>query len=232
MELTKPWKAIGSSWNKRFDGTYNGHNKTISKLNVVEYNTTPSGLFGWVLGTLKNIKVTDANISGCHYAGAVASVLFGTVEGCEVSNSTIVLLPEFVPETGVFDNGDKAGALVGYLADNGIGADKVINNKVSGVNVKGYREVAGLVGRANTIDEMSGNVVEKCEIVLDQMIAGAYGDTKDYFSTIGTLIGRLDDNTIGNIKNNTVDNTVNLNTIDAKGVEAKIENPKEVGLNE
>ncbi len=229
MELTKPWTAIGSSWNERFEGTYNGNNKTISKLNVVEYSTTPSGLFGWVLGTLKNIKVTDANISGCHYAGAVASVLFGTVEGCEVSNTTIVLLPEFV--TGVFDNGDKAGALVGYLADNGIGADKVINNKVSGVNVKGYREVAGLVGRANTIDEMSGNVVENCEIVLDQMIAGSYVDTKDYFSTIGTLIGRLDDNTIANITNNTVTN-VNLNTVDAKGVEAKIENPKEVGLNE
>lgn len=229
MELTKSWTAIGGSWNERFEGTYNGNNKTISKLNVVEYSTTPSGLFGWVLGTLKNIKVTDANISGCHYAGAVASVLFGTVEGCEVSNTTIVLLPEFV--TGVFDNGDKAGALVGYLADNGIGADKVINNKVSGVNVKGYREVAGLVGRANTIDEMSGNVVENCEIVLDQMIAGSYVDTKDYFSTIGTLIGRLDDNTIANITNNTVTN-VNLNTVDAKGVEAKIENPKEVGLNE
>lgn len=230
MELTKPWSAIGSDFNNAFQGTYNGNNKAISKLNVVEYSTTPSGLFGWVRGTLKNIKVTDANISGCHYAGAVASVLFGTVEGCEVSNSTIVLLPEFVG--GVFDNGDKAGALVGYLADNGgTGADKVINNKVSGVNVKGYREVAGLVGRANTIDEMSGNVVENCEIVLDQMIAGSYVDTKDYFSTIGTLIGRLDDNTIANITNNTVTN-VNLNTVDAKGVEAKIENPKEVGLNE
>ena len=231
MELTKSWTAIGSSWNERFEGTYNGNNKTISKLNVVEYNTTPSGLFGWVLGTLKNIKVTNANISGCHYAGAVASVLFGTVEGCEVSNSTIVLLPEFLTGTGVFDNGDKAGALVGYLADNGIGADKVINNKVSGVNVKAYRDVAALVGRANTIDEMSGNVVENCEIVLDQMLAGAYaGYEADFFSTIGTLIGRLDDNTTANITNNTVTN-VNLNTVNADGVEAKIENPKEVGLN-
>ena len=222
----KPWNAIGAA-NDGFWGIYNGNNKAISNLKVIGYDTTPSGLFGEVVGDIKNVNITGANISGCHYAGAVVARLFGTIEGCEVSNSTIVLLPEFV--TNGFDNGDKAGALVGYLAENNV--NKVINNKVSGVNVKAYREVAALVGRANTIDEMSGNVVENCEIVLDQMIAGSYVDTKDYFSTIGTLIGRLDDNTIANITNNTVTN-VNLNTVDAKGVEAKIENPKEVGLNE
>ena len=137
------------------------------------------------------------------------------------------MLPNVV--TTGFDNGDKAGALVGYLAANDV--NKVNNNKVSGVNVKAYRDVAALVGRANTIDEMSGNVVENCEIVLDQMLAGAYaGYEADFFSTIGTLIGRLDDNTTANITNNTVTN-VNLNTVNADGVEAKIENPKEVGLN-
>lgn len=229
MELTKTWTAIGNTFANAFSGVYNGNNKTISKLNVVGYETTPSGLFGFVRGNLKNIKVANANISGCHWAGAIASVMYGTVEGCEVSKTTIVLLPNVV--TTSFDNGDKAGAIVGYLAANGAGDDKILNNKVSGVNVKAYREVAGLVGRANNIDEMSGNVVENCEIVLDQMIAGSYSDNKDYFSTIGTLVGRLDNDTTANITNNTVTN-VNLNTVDAKGVEAKIENPKEVGLNE
>ena len=222
----KTWNAIGAA-NDGFWGIYNGNNKAISNLNVVGYETTPSGLFGEVVGEIKNVKVTGANISGCHYAGAVAARLFGTIEGCEVSNTTIVLLPNVV--TTSFDNGDKAGALVGYLAANDV--NKVINNKVSGVNVKAYRDVAALVGRANTIDEMSGNVVENCEIVLDQMLAGAYaGYEADFFSTIGTLIGRLDDNTTANITNNTVTN-VNLNTVNADGVEAKIENPKEVGLN-
>ena len=229
MELTKTWTAIGNTFANAFSGVYNGNNKTISKLNVVGYETTPSGLFGFVRGNLKNIKVTNAQISGCHWAGAIASVMYGTVEGCEVSKTTIVLLPNVV--TTSFDNGDKAGAIVGYLAANGAGDDKILNNKVSGVNVKAYREVAGLVGRANNIDEMSGNVVENCEIVLDQMIAGSYVDTKDYFSTIGTLVGRLDNDTTTNITNNTVTN-VNLNTVNAEGVEAKIENPKEVGLNE
>lgn len=222
----KTWNAIGAA-NDGFWGIYNGNNKAISNLNVVGYETTPSGLFGEVVGDIKNVKITGANISGCHYAGAVAARLFGTIEGCEVSNTTIVLLPNVV--TTSFDNGDKAGALVGYLAANDV--NKVNNNKVSGVNVKAYRDVAALVGRANTIDEMTGNVVENCEIVLDQMLAGAYaGYEADYFSTIGTLIGRLDDDTTANIKNNTVDN-VNLNTVNADGVEAKIENPKEVGLN-
>ena len=222
----KTWNAIGAA-NDGFWGIYNGNNKAISNLNVVGYETTPSGLFGEVVGEIKNVKVTGANISGCHYAGAVAARLFGTIEGCEVSNTTIVLLPNVV--TTGFDNGDKAGALVGYLAANDV--NKVNNNKVSGVNVKAYRDVAALVGRANTIDEMSGNVVENCEIVLDQMLAGAYaGYEADFFSTIGTLIGRLDDNTTDNITNNIVTN-VNLNTVNADGVEAKIENPKEVGLN-
>lgn len=222
----KTWNAIGAA-NDGFWGIYNGNNKTISNLQVVGYETTPSGLFGEVVGDIKNVNITGANISGCHYAGAVVARLFGTIEGCEVSNSTIVLLPNVV--TTSYDNGDKAGALVGYLAANDV--NKVNNNKVSGVNVKAYRDVAALVGRANTIDEMSGNVVENCEIVLDQMLAGAYaGYEADFFSTIGTLIGRLDDNTTANITNNTVTN-VNLNTVNADGVEAKIENPKEVGLN-
>lgn len=228
MQLSTTWTTIGGSFADAFAGVYDGNNKTISKLQVVGYGTTPSGLFGWVRGNIKNVTVTDANIAGCHYAGAIASVMYGTVEGCEVSNSTIVLLPEYVGAN--FDNGDKAAALVGYLSANGVGNDKILNNKVSKVNIKAYRDVAALVGCANNIDEMSGNVVEDCEVVLDQMLAGAYDGYKDkYFSTIGLLIGRLTNDSVANISNNTVSD-VYLNTINAAGVEAKIENPKEVGL--
>ena len=199
MELEGIWTPIGTSA-VPFKGTYNGNHKQIKGLQIADYNTTPSGFFGFARGTMTGLTIIEPSIYGSHYAGAVVAHMFGTVMDCKVIGGDIVLMPNTV--NGRFDNGDKAGALVGYLAATGNGTDKIINNTVEGVSVMAYRDVAALVGCANDIKDMSGNTIKNCSIIVNQ-ITGAYpaDDVKD--PNIGILIGRLTSSDATNIKNNT-----------------------------
>ena len=204
MELDGAWTAIGTSA-VPFKGTYNGNNKQIVGLKMVDYTATPSGFFGYARGIMTGINIINPSIYGCHYAGAVVAHMFGTVMNCKVIGGEVVLMPNY--ENGRFDNGDKAGALVGYLAATGVGTDKIINNTVDGVKVKAYRDVAALVGCANEIHDMSGNEVKNCSISVDQ-ITGKYpaNDVKE--TNIGMLIGRLTSADTSKIQNNVITNSV------------------------
>lgn len=203
MELTETWTAIGTHSNP-FKGTYNGNGKAIRGLEITNYNQTPSGLFGYVIGTLTGVNVVEPKIYGSHYAGAVVAHMFGTVSNCRVEGGEIIVMPNYVD--GRFDNGDKAGALVGYLAASGVGSDKIINNTVVGVSVKAYRDVAALVGCANVIADMSGNTIENCSIVADQ-ITGKYPENDPKDPNIGMLIGRLTSEDASKVNNNIIKNS-------------------------
>lgn len=203
MELTETWSAIGTA-SKAFKGTYNGNGMAIRGLEITNYNQTPSGLFGYVIGTLTGVNVVEPKIYGSHYAGAVVAHMFGTVSNCRVEGGEIIIMPNYVD--GRFDNGDKAGALVGYLAASGVGSDKIINNTVVGVRVKAYRDVAALVGCANVIADMSGNTIENCSIVADQ-ITGKYPENDPKDPNIGMLIGRLTSEDASKVNNNIIKNS-------------------------
>lgn len=203
MELTETWTAIGTHSNP-FKGTYDGNGKAIRGLEITNYNETPSGLFGYARGTLTGVNVVEPKIYGSHYAGAVVAHMFGTVSNCRVEGGEIIIMPNYVD--GRFDNGDKAGALVGYLAASGVGPDKIVNNTVVGVRVKAYRDVAALVGCANVISDMSGNTIENCSIVADQ-ITGKYPENDPKDPNIGMLIGRLTSEDASNVNNNIIKNS-------------------------
>ena len=203
MELDTIWTPIGTSANP-FKGTYNGNGKSIKGLNIVDTATTPSGFFGFARGTISNVNIVSPTIYGSHYAGAVVAHMFGSVMNCNVSGGEIIILPNY--ENGRFDNGDKAGALVGYLADTGVGGDKILNNTVDGVKIKAYRDVAALVGCASNIDAMSGNTVKNCHVIVDQ-ITCKYPASDVKAANIGMFIGRLVSNNTSKIENNTIVNS-------------------------
>ena len=203
MQLEGIWNAIGTSKNP-FMGIYDGNGKSIKGLKIVDYSTTPSGFFGFARGTMKSLNIVSPVIYGSHYAGAVAAHMFGTVMNCKVTGGEIVLMPNY--ENGRFDNGDKAGALVGYLADTGIGNDKILNNTVDGVKVKAYRDVAALVGCAHNIDAMSGNTVKNCHIIVDQ-ITGKYPAEDVKTPNIGMYIGRLVSADASKVESNIISNS-------------------------
>ena len=203
MQLEGIWNAIGTSKNP-FMGIYDGNGKSIKGLKIVDYSTTPSGFFGFARGTMKSLNIVSPVIYGSHYAGAVVAHMFGTVMNCKVTGGEIVLMPNY--ENGRFDNGDKAGALVGYLADTGIGNDKILNNTVDGVKVKAYRDVAALVGCAHNIDAMSGNTVKNCHIIVDQ-ITGKYPAEDVKTPNIGMYIGRLVSADASKVESNIISNS-------------------------
>ncbi len=221
ITLEGQWAPIGDSYANAFRGTYNGNNQNINGLMITDKEASPSGLFGFVVGAVKNVKIIKPMIYGSHWAGAIAGQMFGSVTNCQVIGGEIILMPTY---TGTrWDDGDKAGALVGYLAASGNGEDKVEFNHVENVRVKAYRDVAALVGCANNIDSMTGNTVKGCSIVVDQ-ITGSYPDTDPKNPNVGMLVGDLRAeneevlaNSLANISNNVISNSTLGQIVEKEG---------------
>ena len=226
MKLNGMWTPIGTS-EVPFTGTYNGNGRSITGLEIADYRTTYSGFFGCAVGVVTGLNIIEPSLYGNHFAGAVAAVMYGTVSNCKVLGGKVMLVPQY--EGDDFNNGDKAGALVGYLAESGDKKDKIVNNTVDGVMVKAYRDVAALVGCANSIYDMSGNTIRNCNIVVDQ-ITGAYPIDGDATSTIGMCIGRLISTDTSYIRNNKIENSTlcQLVLVNNELVPETIQ-PKEIG---
>ena len=68
----KEWTPIGKSLEKSFQGTFEGGGRTISYLKVTRTNENV-GLFGYVADAeIRNLTVTDADISGSQNVGGIA----------------------------------------------------------------------------------------------------------------------------------------------------------------
>lgn len=155
VTLTKDWTPIGCSekWgdNKSFRGKFDGGDHTITDMvvNTAEF----AGFIGVKHGStadagVYNLKFDNATVKGNHYAAVVVAWADGaqtnyrqTVQNCHVTNSTVTLAAEQIGEK--WDNGDKAGAIVGYAY-----AITVTENTVSHTTITGYRDLGGIVGCA------------------------------------------------------------------------------------
>lgn len=154
ITMTQPWTPIGEYNNGdpalSFKGTFDGQDHTISGLKVTGNQCL--GFFGAkYAGDVLNVKFDGAQISGNHFAGVVVGWASGSkakkqfkIDGCEVTNSTVTLAAEQLNEE--WDNGDKAGGIVGF-------AQLVIvsNNQVSETTITGYRDIGGVVGTASNV---------------------------------------------------------------------------------
>lgn len=156
---------------------------------------TGSGLF---VGTfnVQNLNVDKANVTG-DYAGVISGQMYGNIDNCTVTNSTI--------------NGTywQTGALVGQY-----NAGNITNCVVDGCTVNGMSAVGALVGILN---ETAGvRKIEGCT-VKNTTIAqtGSFGG--DYDKYFGVAVGLI------NVANSTVnfaDCTFVNNTL--KGVESGV----------
>lgn len=156
---------------------------------------TGSGLF---VGTfnVQNLNVDKANVTG-DYAGVISGQMYGNIDNCTVTNSTI--------------NGTywQTGALVGQY-----NAGNITNCVVDGCTVNGMSAVGALVGILN---ETAGvRKIEGCT-VKNTTIAqtGSFGG--DYDKYFGVAVGLI------NVENSTVyftDCTFVNNTL--KGVESGV----------
>lgn len=161
---------------KKFYGIFDGKGHTISRFTITANGQDESGLFRYKdTGSLKNIAVAYATISGARYVGAIlgySSVI--SLPGCSVTNCTI---------SSSVDSGD---SFVGGIAGRMVNAD-VPDGLVSGCTISGsggtlyLGGVVGYSGTSYTARSIRNNLVVGC--TLDGTAASE--------SYLGTIVGWL-----------------------------------------
>ncbi len=140
IDASETWEWIGDSgWYPipEFSGVYDGQGFSIDSLYIDRGDTDYIGLFASINNAeVRNLGLTNVNIFGENYAGALA---------CSVSASII----ENCYSTGNIHGSNYTGGLIGY---NSI---SLIINCYSRCNVEGESMIGGLIGNNN-------NAVNNC----------------------------------------------------------------------
>ena len=151
IDLTgKGWTPIGTNYEKRYKGTFDGRGHTIKGLTVTT-NDQFVGLFGYLdkAGTVKNVVMEGIQITSNHVlmsgnTGGVVGYSWGTIENCSVSGSV----------SGTVYVGGVVGAQI----------DGSITGCSSSATVKGTTDVGGVAGQTNSSATLTacyatGNVI-------------------------------------------------------------------------
>ena len=213
----------GAEWEpiSGFKGTFDGSsltkgaadNYTISNFTVnVNEN---GGFFGSIVGNIKNVNIENATVVSNHFAGALVGHAYGRIENCHANNVTVTTEPELI--NGKYDNGDKAGAIVGYIC--GEPMSYLVNCSATNATVTAYRDLGAVAGCISGEMTVEGNAAKDCKIVLDQVINGEYAGSKT--ANANAIVGR---NQTSNITE------ADFNAINA--VAQGVENKKTVALDE
>jgi hypothetical protein len=123
------WVPIGHAGANRFKGNFNGNGKTITglKINYPSYYST--GLFGSINGgTVQNLCISGANITGYSWTGGVAGWVEGTITNCYVTGA-------------VSGSATSVGGVAGYVSSG------TISDCYSTATVSGTSSVGGVAGR-------------------------------------------------------------------------------------
>ena len=181
------WKPIGKVTDYptvTFKGTFDGKDHVISNLTASDdaAGYAAAGLFGSILGTVKNVKLKDVNIRSTHYAGAVvgySSTNGAIIDNCHVDGGTITSVPEIIGSA--YDNGDKAGGIIGYY----VTYDKITNCTAKNLTITAYRDLGGITG-CGPQSGMTNCSVENIILVQDN----TNGYESEAVTTVGALGGR------------------------------------------
>lgn len=182
VKLTADIDLQGAEWTPidGFKGTFDGSkgtkaaddNYTISNF-TVNVNKC-GGLFGSIAGNIKNVNIENATVVSNHFAGALVGYAYGRIENCHANNVTVTTVPELI--NGKYDNGDKAGAIVGYIC--GEPMSYLVNCSATNATVTAYRDLGGVAGCIAGTMTVEGNTAKDCKIVVDQIIDGEYAGSK------------------------------------------------------
>lgn len=168
------WKPIGQTGKTEFKGVFDGQGYTISNMTVNNTDISAncsSGFFGWIENhgegiVIKDTKFDNAHVEGNHNVGVVAGYIYGKIDGCEVSNSTII-----AHNANEDANGDKVGGIAGYVGEDAF----IDNNKVVNCEINGNRDIGGIAGAvAGGVDSFQNNSVSDTDVsyVTDGMSNG------------------------------------------------------------
>lgn len=198
------WTPVGQAHS--FNGTFDGGNNIISNLtaNVTDDNYS-AGLFGNVVGNIKNVKLSNVNISGHYKAGAVVGSIYGNIENCHVDGGKILSTPNSQK-----NNANNVGGIVGYVSENSKTGYSVTNCTVNNLDITAYRSVGGIAGRLMTGAKVENCVVNNTNVIADML--AEYAETGKE-SAAGAVVG--DNRPKADLSSNTTNNVnVNVYTVE------------------
>lgn len=165
------WVPVGNKGTTQFEGTFNGGDKTISNLNIVDLDNTAGhavGMFGQIhnaAAQIKNIKIAGAHVEGLHYVAPIVGYLSGgsDITNCHVDGATIIAY-SYLPDSNLEFNGDKLGGIAGYAEDGSV----VSQCSVKNTTITGYRDMGGIVGACVATAKVTDNTIgANVKIVVD-----------------------------------------------------------------
>ncbi|MBE7019844.1 MAG: hypothetical protein E7411_00215 [Ruminococcaceae bacterium] len=194
--------------NNRFAGTLDGQNYTLSNLTVDGAGKNYAAFIGSLAaeGTVKNIKVNNATVTGSTYTAVLVgqSRATSSIENCHISGDiNVTATGNFVAGivggaqsagvndcsvsgTGTISGSYAVGGIIGIVSE---GMESINNNSVNGISVTGGQRVGGIAGSvlvAATGLEVKNNAVENVTVS---------GDTSD----AGLIIGQYN-KVVGQVK--------------------------------
>lgn len=188
------WIPIGTE-GMPFSGFLDGQGHSISNLRI--NRTTNVGFFGSTQNaTIKNIKLTDADIKGTDNVGC----LIGLMKHSDVENIEI---------SGICVGQNNLGGLIGCVTNSITSVDNIYNYKVSNcissINVVGTQNVGGLIGSISGksychIPHSGGthtgggyNHYYKMESIINQVVEDCkFTGNIEGSDNIGGIIGKVD----------------------------------------
>lgn len=168
--------------------TFDGQGHTISNFKVTATNTKNTGFFGVAnFSDIKNLTIDQAKVTGINHVGAIVGHgMCTTIEGCKVTNSTITANTWLASENK-YDDGDKAGAVAGWLDE---GIHGATNCTVDYCTITGYRDIGGLVGYvgngSGSTATVTGNTVKNTTVTQDR--TNGYENSTP--TTVEEIVGR------------------------------------------
>ena len=188
----------------QFNGIFDGNGKTISNITMINEETFFTGLFAYIGsdGIVKNLKLSNMNVSGTNYIGGLCGYNLGSITNCEVSvNISYIKSNDYKVyvggiagrSAGCVDNNISSGTitventsnetyiggLTGFFEGNSVAnasSSSIINVSSSSDSLQSY--VGGLIG-------YSGNDVTMIEC----HATGNVNATGSSYSYAGGLIG-------------------------------------------
>lgn len=165
--------TIAAYPSRTFAGVFDGQGHTISNLSVASHTGAYSaaGLFGTITGTVKNVKLANVNITSDHYAGGVVGYISdntgASVQNCSVEGGSIKSTAHLqAGSTTDYDDGDKAGGIVGYIT----AVDYIDGCSVKNLTITAYRDLGAIVGCAagsGTVKVTNCTVGDNVLVVVD-----------------------------------------------------------------
>lgn len=155
------WEPVGDlerGTDLEFSGTFDGQGHEIADLRIDRPETTYVGLFGVNKGTIENVTVADADITGDRVVGGLIGQTHETVMGSTVRES------EITGESGV-------GGIAGVIIRDG----DVSLSSVREAEITGREHVGGLAGTVASFGRASNSAVRDVIITGVERVGGFAG---------------------------------------------------------